>query len=213
MKMAIEGILRPVVEHPKRGWNVITATFVIGVVFTWPAVEYYFAAAANHRQLIAEVEEGAVTANRLGLYQNQLEKQTEKLRTLEDRALSPEKIERLRNQVTEWVKGSGCQLRRIKLAEAQLRPWFEDDHPLETRVRTEKDNKTPFKLRQQSLNLLITGAMDKVSEFLARLSEQDLLLHTGNLQLRRNTEDPNVVELDLDLILFDLVQGETPQAN
>src|SRR5687768_429227 len=104
--MSIERILRPIVEHPKRGWIVITATFVIGVVFTWPAVDYYFAAAANHSNLVAEVEEGAVTAGRLGLYQNQLEKQTEKLRTLEERALSPEKIELFRNQVMEWVKQS-----------------------------------------------------------------------------------------------------------
>src|SRR3954467_2455449 len=115
--MWVEGILRPIVEHPKRGWIVITATFVIGVVFTWPAVDYYFAAAANHRQLVAEVETGIATASRLGLYQNQLEKQTEKLGSLEARTLSPDKIERFRNQVTEWVKESGCQLRRVKLAE------------------------------------------------------------------------------------------------
>ena len=206
--MILDGILRPIVEHPKRGWIVITATFVIGVVFTWPAVDYYFAAAANHRQLIAEVEEGAATANRLVLYQNQLQKQTEKLRSLQERAISGDKVESFRGQVTEWVKASDCKLRRIKLSEPQLRPWYEDDHPLENRARTEKDTKTPFKLRQQSLNLLVTGPMDRVSDFLARLGEQELLLHTGNLLLRRNPEDPQLVELDLDLMLFDLVQGE-----
>jgi len=209
----IDTILRPVVEHPKRGWIVITATFVIGVVFTWPAVDYYLAAAANRQKLLAEVEEGAATANRLGLYQKQLERQTEKLRTLEDRAMSPEKVEDFRNQVTEWAKESGCQLRRVKLAEVQIRPWYDDDHPLDVKPRTDKDTKTPFKLRQQSLNLLVTGPMERVSEFLARLSEQDLLLHTGNLQLRRNTEDPHVVEMDLDLILFDLVQGEPQEGS
>jgi hypothetical protein len=206
--MLLDGILRPIVEHPKRGWIVITATFVIAVVFTWPAVDYYFAAAANHRQLIDEVEEGTATAGRLGLYQNQLEKQTEKLRTLQERALSAEGIETFRGQVTEWVKASGCQLRRVKLADPQLRPWYEDDHPLENRSRTEKDTKTPFKLRQQSLNLLLTGPMERVSDFLAHLGEQDLLLHTGNLLLRRNPDNPQDVELELDLMLFDLVQGE-----
>jgi hypothetical protein len=54
----------------------------------------------------------------------------------------------------------------------------------------------------------VTGPMDRVSDFLARLGEQDLLLHTGNLLLRRNPEQPQDVEMDLDLILFDLVQGE-----
>jgi hypothetical protein len=206
--MMLDGILRPIVEHPKRGWIVITATFVIGVVFTWPAVDYYFAAAASHRQLIAEVEEGTATAGRLELYQNQLQRQTEKLRSLQDRALSADKVDSFRGQATEWVKASGCQLRRAKLAEAQLRTWYEDDHPLETRPRTEKDAKTPFKLRQQSLNLLVTGPMDRVSDFLARLGEQQLLLHTGNLLLRRNPEDAQSVEMELDLILFDLVQGE-----
>ena len=205
----IDTILRTFVEHPKRRWIVITTTFVIGVVFTWPAVDYYFAAVANHRQLLAEVDEGATTASRLDLYQKQLEKQTEKLRTLEAKALSPEGVERFRSQATEWVKESGCQLRRVKLGEVQLRPWYDDDHPLETQVRTEKDKKSPFKLRQQSLNLLVTGPVDKVSEFLARLSEKELLLHTGNLQLRRNSENPSLVEMDLDLVLFDLVLGES----
>jgi hypothetical protein len=202
-----DAILRPIVEHPKRGWIVITATFVIGVVFTWPAVDYYFAAASNHRQLIAEVEEGTATASRLVLYQNQLQKQTDKLRTLQERALSADRVESFRGQMTEWVKASGCQLRRVKLADPQLRPWYDDDHPLDNRVRTEKDTKTQFKLRQQSLNLLVTGPMEGVSDLLARLGEQDLLLHTGNLLLRRNAEDPKFVEMELDLILFDLVQG------
>ena len=157
--MWVEGILRPIVEHPKRGWIVITATFVIGVVFTWPAVDYYFAASANYRQLVSEVEEGTATATRLELYQNQLQKQTEKLRSFQERALSGEQIESFRGQMTEWVKASDCKLRRIKLSDPQLRPWYEDDHPLETRARTEKDTKTPFKLRQQSLNLLVTGPM------------------------------------------------------
>ncbi len=205
----IESALRHVVEHPKRGVIVITVTFVIGVVFGWPAVDDYFAAAENHRNLVAEVEEGAVTANRLTLYQKQLEKQTEKLRLLEARALSPENVEDFRNQVTGWVKESGCQLRRVKLADPHLRPWYENDHPLESRSKSEKDVKTPFRLRQQPLSLLVTGPMERVGEFLARLGEQDKLLHTGSLHLRRSTEEAGIVELDLELILFDLVQGDS----
>jgi len=206
--MMIDAILRPLVEHPKRGWIVITATFVIGVVFTWPAVDYYFAAADHRAQLTQELKEGAVTSGRLELYQKQLQRQTEKLRILEARALSSEQVEQFRDQVTEWVKESGCQLRRVRLGDVQLRPWYDEDHPLEQRARSEKDKKSPFRLRQQQLNLLVTGPMERVSDFLARLSEQDKLLHTGNLYLRRSTEDPRVVEMDLDLILFDLVQGE-----
>jgi hypothetical protein len=206
--MLFEGILRPVVEHPKRGWIVIIVTFVIGVVFTWPSVDYYLAAAAKHRKSVAEVEEGAGTANRLTLYQEQLELKSAKLQTLEVRSLSAEHVERFRSQVTEWVKESGCQLRRVKLAEAQFRPWYDDDQPLEAKTHSEKDTKTPFKLRQQNLNLLVTGPMNKVSTFLARLGEQDLLVHTSSLQLRRSSEAPQEVEMDLDLILFDLVQGE-----
>ena len=39
--MLLDSILRQLVEHPKRGWIVITATFVIGVVFTWPAADNF----------------------------------------------------------------------------------------------------------------------------------------------------------------------------
>ena len=204
----IEQVLRPLLEHPKRGWIVITITFLIGVVFTWPAVDFYFAAAESRTRLEGELHAGEEIVGKLELYKKQIDKKAAVLGTLEKRILSTKELEHFREQLVEWVKSSGCKLRRIKLAEPRLRPWYDEDDPFDSRARSDKDKKSPFRLQTQQISVLVTGPLDKVVEFLAQLSEQDSTMHTGNFQLRKSTEDNALVEMDLDLILFDLVQVE-----
>jgi len=83
---------------------------------------------------------------------------------------------------------------------------------LEMRARPDTDKKTPFRLRTQPLSLAITGNLNDVNEFLARLSRQERLIHTGGFSLRKSTEDKNLVELELDLLLFDLVLPEATRS-
>ena len=204
----IDQILRPVLEHPKRGWIVTIITFLIAVVFTWPAVDFYFAAAEKRVSLEGELQQSAEIAGKLDLYKKQTEKKNAVLQTLEKRILSTKELEQFREQLVEWVKASGCKLRRIKLAEPKSRTWYEEDDPFDSRTRSDKDKKSPFKLQSQQLSVLITGPLEKVVEFLSQLSEQERMMHTGNFQLRKSTEDNSLVEMDLDLILFDLLPGD-----
>lgn len=204
----IDLILRPLIEHPKRHWIVITITLVFAIVFTWPAADVYFAASEKGQRLEEELREAQEVAGKLHVFEQQIEKKKAVLQTLEKNVLSPKRIEQFREELVDWVKESGCKLRRIKLADPQYRAWYEDDSPVDTRIRTDKDKKTPFKLRQQQLNMLVTGPLDKLTSFLAKLGEQEWILHTGNFQLRKSTEDATAVEMDMDLILFDLVDVE-----
>jgi Tfp pilus assembly protein PilO len=203
----IDQVLRPVLEHPKRVWIVTIITFLIAVVFTWPAVDFYFAAAEKRADLESDLQQSEELVSKLDLYKNQIEKKNAVLSTLEKRILTTKELERFREQLVEWVKASGCKLRRIKLAESRVRPWYDDDDPFDNRVRSDKDKKSAFKLQTQQINVLVTGPLEKVVEFLTQVSEQDRMLHTGNFQLRKSTEDNSLVEMDLELILFDLVQG------
>ena len=75
-----------------------------------------------------------------------------------------------------------------------------------------KRRKSPFRLKTQLLNLAVTGNLNDVSEFLAKLSQQEHLIHTGEFKLRKSTEDKNQVELEMDLLLFDLVPLEAKKA-
>ena len=204
----VETFLRRVLEHPKRVWIVISLTLVIGLVFTWPAVDSYSAARDHRAKLESDLLEGEAQAGRVDLYQKQAEKKLSQLKKLEERALSPAQIEKLRNQLVVMVKDSRCKLRRVRLGDASLRPWYDEDDPLESRARSDSDKKTPFRLRTQPLNLAITGNLTDVNEFLAKLSQEDRLIHTGGFHLRKSMEDKNLVELEMDLLLFDLVLPE-----
>jgi Tfp pilus assembly protein PilO len=207
----VDQILRQVLTHPKRVWIVITISLLVAMVFTWPAVDFYLAAAQQRAQLLDDLQEGEEIAGKLQLYQTQVEKKNAQLSELEKRVLSTEELDRFREQLVEGVKSAGCKLRRIKLSDPNLRTWYDQDDPFDSRARTEKDKKSPYKLQSLQLGVQVTGPMEKIFEFLAKLSEQDRLIHTGNFVLRKSTEDNNLVEMDLDLILFDLIQGEKPQ--
>jgi hypothetical protein len=207
----IDMILRPLVEHPKRRWIVITLTFLFAIVFTWPSVDVYFAATEKYRTLESELAESEEVLGKLEMFKKQIEKKNGDLKSLEEKILSSKEIEQFRDQLVDWVKASGCKLRRIRLSDVQQRPWYEEDSPLDSRARAEKDKKSPFKLQQQQLNLQVAGPMEKILGFLGELGEQDRFLHTGNFQLRRSTDDANIIEMEMDLILFDLVvAGKTP---
>jgi len=204
----VETFLRRIALHPKRVWIVISLTLVIALVFTWPAVDSYSAARDHRAKLESDLREGEAQAGRVDLYQKQAEKKLSQLKELEAKALSPAEIEKLRNQLVVMVKESRCKLRRVRLGDPSLRTWYDEDNPLETRARPDSDKKTPFRLRTHPLNVAITGNLNDVNDFLARLSQQDRLIHTGGFNLRKSTEDKNLVELEMDLLLFDLVLAE-----
>ena len=208
----VETLLRRVLAHPKRVWIVIFITLGIGLLFTWPAVDSYSATKEHRAKLESELQEGEALAGKVELYQKQAEKKQAQLRELEAKALSPAEIEELRNQLVVMVKDSHCKLRRVRLGDASLRQWFDEDSPLESRVRPDSDKKSPFRLKTQLLNLAVTGNLNDVSEFLAKLSQQERLIHTGEFKLRKSTEDKNQVELEMDLLLFDLVPLEAKKA-
>ncbi len=204
----VETLLRRALAHPKRVWIVIFVTLGIGLLFTWPAVDSYSAAKELRAKLESELQEGEALAGKVELYQKQAEKKQAQLRELEAKALSPVQTEELRNQLVVMVKDSHCKLRRVRLGEASLRQWYDEDSPLESRQRPDTDKKSPFRLKTQPLNLAVTGNLTDVSDFLARLSQEERLIHTGEFKLRRSTEDKNLVELEMDLLLFDLVPLE-----
>ncbi len=204
----VESLLRSVLTHPKRVWIVISLTLGIGLLFSWPAVDSYSAAKEHRAKLESELQEGEALVGKVDLYQKQAEKKKAQLKLLEAKTLSPAQIEKLRSQLVVMVKESHCMVRRVRLGDSSLRQWYDEDSPLESRMRLDSEKKSEFRLRTQLLNLAITGNLTDVSEFLTKLSQQDRLIHTGGFQLRKSAEDKNLMDLEIDLLFFDLVPLE-----
>jgi hypothetical protein len=145
----VETFVRRVLAHPKRVWIVIVVTLGICLLFTWPAVDSYSAAKDHRAQLESELQEGEALAGKVERYQKLSEKKQAQLRELEAKALPSGQIEALRNHLVVMVKDSHCKLRRVRLGDASLRQWYDEDDPLETRTRPDSDKKSPFRPRTQ----------------------------------------------------------------
>ena len=206
--MHVESYLRAVLEHPKRVWIITIVSLAILLVFAWPAVDTYSAAVSQRTSLLAKLEESEEISGRLAMYAEQLAKKQAQAQTLEAKLLTPAEIEALRNKLVTVIRDAGCTARKIRLSDPISRVWYDDDNPLESRNRNEQDKKSPYKLKTQQLALAITGTLPNVHELLTRLSEFDKFLHTGGFQLKKSVEDGNIVELDIDLIMFDLIKAE-----
>jgi hypothetical protein len=209
--MRDETILRKMLTHPKRWWGVLIGSFGILLLFGLPLSDKYNELSGQRAELESALAQGKSLTQRAALYQKQTEKKKVELHGLEVQAISLEQVQRFRNAIVDLARDTGCTMRRIKLAEPSKRDWFEVDQPLQNRPHSDKEQKSPFKLQTQQLTVQVTGPLASISELLGKLMGMERMYEMSNFVLRRSTEDQNLVELDLELQLFDLVKSETSE--
>ena len=207
--MQTETYLRAVLEHPKRVWIITILTLAILLVFAWPAVDSYSAATTAQSAALEKLEGAEEATARLEQYVGQLAKRQAQSLEMEKKLLTPAEIERLRNELIGMIRDAGCTARKIRLSDPITRIWFDEDNPLESKNRNDQDKKSPYRLKTQLLSLAVTGSLPNVHELLVKIADFDKLIHTGGFFLKKSVEDPSVVELELDLMMFDLIPAET----
>lgn len=205
--MKVEPIVRMWVESPKRWWIAIIGTVLVALIVLQPAVDDYTAQAARRDELtdslrVARQEVG--TRERVVVLAGERQRE---LSAYEQKAFSPDEVQRLRNQLVQLVRESGCQMRHIRVVEPVSRPWMKEDHPLEANRQTDPAAATPFELRTQQLSLSLTGSVAEIAQFLRKLSENDRLMHATSFQLQRSSTDGKTAILQLELVLFDLAKA------
>jgi hypothetical protein len=208
----VESLLRALVAHPRRGLFVIILTSGLGLVTLWPVVDEYFVLlddCARTELSIVEAQQEIATIDqirRLSAGQKEeLEKQRKKMLVVED-------VHQFSSKLVELTRNAGCQLRRVDLGEPQKRRWFEGDHPLHPQPPVANAKETPFELRTQRVALSITGPMDRVQAFLGELHALDKVVHTQSIQLKPATDERSEVNLDLELLFFDLKRAKKSEA-
>ncbi|MDX1962089.1 MAG: hypothetical protein SFX18_02985 [Pirellulales bacterium] len=207
--MLNESIVRVMLTHPRRFWGVIGVT--VGILFLCglPEVDKYNELRAQARDFRAELAQLGALDQRFARYQQQLDRRLTSLRELEKKALTPENVQEFRENMVELTRDSGCTLRRIRVQDPQLRDWLENDDPLQFHTPTEKETKTPYQLQTQQLSIQVTGPLANIRAMLDKLSRMDRYFDTAGFVLNRSSEDTGLVDLDLQLLLFDLVKPST----
>jgi hypothetical protein len=115
-----------------------------------------------------------------------------------------------RQEVVDWARNAGCQIRRIRVGTPRSQPWKEGNSPLESTANKPQNVDSGYVLRMQPLSLLVSGRLTNVKGLLAQLRSTDRLVQSRKLSLHSTREDPNQLVLEIELMLFDLTKAEAP---
>lgn len=180
----LEPLLRRLLEHPKRRFLVIIITCVVGFLFVWPAVDNY----GGLRQEESETRDKLAQAQEMVAHathqQTSLKDRSALLAEMEKREITDEQAYELRGKLVELVRGAGCTLKRIDLANPARRKWRTKDDPLEPITGPKGGEETPYLLRTQQLSLTIAGETQNIRKLLGQLHSANKLIHTQRFSLK-----------------------------
>ena len=210
--MEISEALSRFVASPRRWLIVIIGSLVIGLVTVLPLVDEYKGLNDHREELTAELTRARAEAETLPRFEKRVDSRRIELASYEAKAVPTAKVHAFRNEVVDLVRESGCQVRRINAGEPRSRIWLKDDSPLEMKNRPKKIEESRYLLDSQTFGLTVTGTMPQLTDLLSRLYAQQKVMHTSGLSVRPASRSSVELELQLELVLFDLTQKELPKA-
>jgi hypothetical protein len=207
----IDHILRWFQKNPLARWVPAAGGVIIALVCGVPAGDEFAALRIQHRnaarQLAAQSELVAMIP--------QLEKlSVQKDQTLDQlwgETVPPEQLHLFRGRIVELARQTHCQVRQIQIGERKVRDWTKDAAPLATLEKAAAELQGPFALGAQSFTLSVSGELADLKEFLNRLADQRLMMHTARLIVRPATDNSDTV-LEMELLLFEVNRAQPPTA-
>jgi hypothetical protein len=206
----IEQTLQRFLENRFRRAIVITVTCVIALAVVWPAADEYLALTDRYEKLNATRINAQGTLAQLDRFETLVAEEELQLSRLERRSVGPKNVHEFREWVVELARTSGCQLRRARVGTPVMQAWKEGATPLD--VTSSQGPETGYALRTLPFSLAVSGSLASVKRLLARIHEQQRLIHTRSFLLRPDVAPSKEVLLDLELMLFELVEGDTKAA-
>lgn len=204
----VETTLRQLLEHPRKNLIVITVTVVIALLFLWPAVDTYFAVGAERSQLASDLQETEAKVAELGPLMEQLADREKKLAEFEKEAMSRKNVEELRDELSEVIRKSGCQIRRNS---PQPEATRQHEFNPEESTKSSGDKKGPrYVVVGRSHSLTITGPQAGVLEVMNRVQARKGLVQIQSFSMKQASDSSDSTTMDLVLLLLDLVK---PKAN
>ncbi|NOY43197.1 MAG: hypothetical protein GXP26_15360 [Planctomycetes bacterium] len=200
-----ESLIRKFCESSHRKLIVVIATIAIGLVVLIPLVDEYFDIKESCRALADKLDCAHQTAKTLPDIEGQVLRLTGELRELEKRAVSEKGVSQYRRKLVELIRSADCRVRRLEVSQPTLRPWLENDDPLQQIVpKGMAVKKTPFTLERRSVLLLVDGTMGNVRSLLEQLHKDKALAYPSRLDLRTNAGRGGSVTLEMEMWLFAL---------
>ena len=202
----IETLLRRFVETKQRKLAVIILTSLTLLAVVWPAADAYTAAEKRVAAAQDELSQAQQDIQTLPRLTQELVEKKDELRKLENQTVTEPIAQRLREDLTQLVRDTGCMMSSIKLDDSSTRVWMEEDDAISGRRRVDRGQETPFELVTWQLSVTITGPMAGIHQFLSGIHRINKLVHTKTVSMRRSANEENKTVLQLDLLLFNLAR-------
>ncbi len=207
----IDRVLRWRKKSPLSRWLPAAGGIVIALVCGVPAGDEFAALRIQHRnaarQLATQTESVAMIP--------QLEKlsaqKQQTLHQLLNQSVPPDQLHLFRGRIVELARQTHCQVRQIQLGERKVRDWTRNTAPLATLEKPGAELQGPYALGAQSFTLSVSGKLTDLKEFLNRLADQRLMLHTARLAVRPAADNSDIV-LEMELLLFEVSRVQPPTA-
>ncbi|NQU20727.1 MAG: hypothetical protein HQ567_05540 [Candidatus Nealsonbacteria bacterium] len=206
----IRTILRRFLDHPARRWGIIIAILGIGLTTVLPAADEL----SRSRRDRAQLEEDSSRMRRevaaLEDVRCNAKEEQQRLEELEAMAVTADQVPLFRQEIVDWARKAGCQVRRIRLESPRSQQWQEGDS-LESTAAKRKKPDSSYVLKMQSLSVSVSGALPEVKRLLTQLHSTNRLIQCRKFSIAPSHDSRKEVVLNLELMLFDLSKAEVPR--
>lgn len=203
-----ETLLRRYLDNPARHWGVIALILAVGVTVILPGVDRYNSARQDCARLRTRIDQMRHDVAGLEEARRAASEKRARLGRLESSTVATDKIHLFRQEMVDWARKSGCQVRRIRVGSPRTRPWYEGEDPLEPPTTKPRKAESPYVLTMCQLSVSASGTLPSVKGLLARLGSSGRLAQGRSLALNPSRENRKQVVMDLELLLFDLTTTE-----
>jgi len=206
----IETLLRRFLDSPTRLWAVIIVTLGIGLIIILPFADEYSSSREGRAQLEELVAQTRHEVAGLEEVRRKVGEKRERLRRLEARAVAADQVSLFRQEIVDWARKAGCQVRRVRLESPRSRVWQKGDSLLGSATIQRKSAESPYVLKQQLLSVSVSGTLANIKDLFAQLHSTDRLVRSRGFSMLPSRDDRKQVVLNMELMLFDLTKSEVP---
>jgi hypothetical protein len=127
------------------------------------------------------------------------------LARLDAKTVTEETSPEFRKRLQSLARDTGCTMRKLHVGSVSARPWYDGDDPLAASPDQEIRNaQTPFTLERWPLSITLHGPMANLQKMLDQMWQDDMFVHTKNLELQADGQQGRAVMLQLELWYFAL---------
>jgi len=190
-------------DHPRRMLIVITVTCIVGLVTIAAATDEYSTLREEKTDLSLQLARAQLEADSLPAARRQLQRREQDLAAARRLGVSSQQVHELRSRLVAEARETGCTVRRLHLANPQIRPWTHDDDPHRSRV-DRKAKPTGFQLRTQVVNLTVTGTSEEIDRLLKQIADLGHVVDGRRLAVHAAGSNRSQVVMETELRLYNL---------